>query len=96
VRASPRLTSKPARKDRDREKPRQLDRQQRWPISMDQREAYLSITCSAVASRSVVTRAMPKALPGLSRTMTTVTGREPDTEYHRHVMTAAATVSVLL
>jgi hypothetical protein len=59
------------------------------------REAYLSITCSAVAVRSVVTRAMPKPVPGLSRTMTTVTGREPNTEYHRQVTTAAPTVSVL-
>lgn len=43
-------------------------------ISMDQREAYLSMTCSSVASRSVVMRAMPRPVPGLSRTMTTVTG----------------------
>src|SRR5579875_1336549 len=74
-----------------------------WPVpktcsessiatSIAQREAYLSITCSAVASRSAVIRAMPKPAPGLPRTMTTVTGREPDTEYRRHVMTAAATV----
>jgi hypothetical protein len=48
-----------------------------------------------VASCSVVTRAMPRLRPGLSRTRTTLTGREPKTEYHRHVTAAAWTVSVL-
>jgi hypothetical protein len=64
-------------------------------ISMLHLEEYLSITCSAVAVRPVVTRAMLKPLPGRSRTMTTVTGREPNTEYHRQVTMAAPTVSVL-
>ncbi len=63
--------------------------------SMLHLDAYCSMTCSAVAPVPVVTRAMPKPGPGLSRTMTTVTGREPNTEYHRQLSTAAPIVSVL-
>src|ERR1035437_2260029 len=57
--------------------------------------AYRSMTCAGLAFRSVVTRARSYPDADLSRTSTTCTGRVPKTVYHRHVMAAVCTVSVL-
>ena len=51
--------------------------------------AYRSMTCTAVAAVSVVTRARSQPEAERSRISTTWTGREPNTEYHRQVRAAA-------
>ena len=77
-----------------------------WPVpktcllssiatSMLHLAAYRSITCAGLASRSVVTRARSYPMAEVSRIRITCTGREPKTEYHRQVMTAAWIVAVL-
>jgi len=55
----------------------------------------LSVITRAACWNTVIKQAMPKPRPGLSRTRTTVTGREPKTEYHRQVTVAAWIVAAL-
>src|SRR5674476_1290681 len=62
--------------------------------SMDQREAYRSMTCAARAARSVVTSAMSYPVFDLSRTRTTCTACAASTPHHRQRITATETVVV--